>query len=139
MELNRCLVVDDDELGREMIRTILEAVPIVDAAVDGNDAVAKYQASVESGEPYQLILLDILMPDMDGLSAGKAIRALERNKGVGIASQCKIVMLTSLKSAQDVMQAMMSVQSAAYLVKPVDQAKLKETLSKIGLAVPRKQ
>lgn len=138
MDLNRCLVVDDDELGREMIRSMLEIVPVVDTAVDGRDAVAKFQASVEAGTPYQLILLDILMPDMDGLSAGKTIRAIEKEKGVPLGSQCKIVMLTALNTPQDVMQAMMTVQSAAYLVKPVEQAKLKETLSKIGLSVPRK-
>lgn len=137
MELTKCLVVDDDPVGRELMLTYLEKVQTADAAVDGKDAVEKFQAAYLSGAPYQLIFLDIVMPDISGHDVGKAIRSFEREQGVSLAGQVKIVMLTSLKGAQDVMQAMMESQSAAYLIKPVDPAKVRETASKVGLSIPR--
>lgn len=137
MELVKCLVVDDDPVGRELMLTYLEKVQTVDAAIDGTDALQKFQEAYLSGAPYQLIFLDIVMPDISGHDVGKAIRSFERQQGVQLGSQVKIVMLTSLKGAQDVMQAMMEAQSSAFLTKPVDPAKVRETASKVGLSIPR--
>ena len=137
MELTKCLIVDDDPVGRELMLTYLEKVQTVDTAIDGNDAKEKFEAAYRSGSPYQLIFLDIVMPEMSGHEVGKAIRLFEKQQGVSVGSQVKIVMLTSLKGAQDVMQAMMDAQSAAYLTKPVDPAKVRETVSKVGLSIPR--
>ncbi len=137
MELTKCLVVDDDPVGRELMRTYLEKVQSVDVAVDGKDAIEKFQAAYLSGAPYQLIFLDIVMPDLSGHEVGKTIRAFEKEQGVVLGGQVKIVMLTSLKGAQDVMQAMMEAQSSAYLTKPVDPAKVRETAGKVGLSIPR--
>lgn len=137
MELTKCLIVDDDPVGRELILTYLEKVPTVDIAVDGKEAFDKFQAACLSASPYQLILLDIVMPEMSGHEVGKAIRSFEKEQGVPLLNQVKIVMLTSLKGAQDVMQAMMEARSSAYLTKPVDPAKVRETLSKVGLSIPR--
>jgi len=137
VELTKCLVVDDDPVGRELMRTYLEKVQSVDVAVDGKDAIEKFQAAYLSGAPYQLIFLDIVMPDLSGHEVGKTIRAFEKEQGVVLGGQVKIVMLTSLKGAQDVMQAMMEAQSSAYLTKPVDPAKVRETAGKVGLSIPR--
>lgn len=137
MELTKCLIVDDDPVGRELMLTYLEKVQTVDVAIDGKDAMEKFEEAYRSGSPYQLIFLDIVMPEMSGHEVGKAIRAFEKEQGVSLGSQVKIVMLTSLKGAQDVMQAMMEAQSSAFLTKPVDPAKVRETVSKVGFSIPR--
>jgi len=136
MELRKCLVVDDDELGREIIAQYLQSVPFVDTATDGQDAVGKFQAALTAGDPYELILLDIVMPDMDGIAAGKEIRKLEKELTLPADKQVKIVMLTALNTPQDVMQSMLSVQSSAYLVKPVEPEKVRKTISQLGLRIP---
>lgn len=136
MELRKCLIVDDDELGREMIAQYLEKVPVVDTATDGQDAVGKFQTALTAGDPYELILLDIVMPDMDGIAAGKEIRKLEKGLALPADKQVKIVMLTALNTPQDVMQSMLAVQSSAYLVKPVEPEKVRKTISQLGLRIP---
>ena len=57
MELLRCLVVDDEELERELIAQYLEGVAACDMATDGGEAVAKFQASLETDSRYDLIIL----------------------------------------------------------------------------------
>jgi two-component system chemotaxis response regulator CheY len=136
MELRKCLIVDDDELGRELMAHYLQTVPVVDTAVDGQDAVGKFQAALAAGDPYELILLDIVMPDMDGIAAGKEIRKREKDLALAVDKQVKIVMLTALSTPQNVMQSMLSVQSSAYLVKPVDPEKVRKTISQLGLRIP---
>ncbi|QEM69067.1 response regulator [Geobacter sp. FeAm09] len=135
MELKKCLVVDDDELGREIVAQYLQNVPVVDTAAGGRDAVEKFQAALTEGVPYELILLDIVMPDMDGISAGKEMRKLEKQLALPVDKQVKIVMLTALNTPQDVMQSMLTVQSSAYLVKPVEPEKVRKTISQLGLRI----
>ena len=83
------------------------------------------------------ILCDLMMPEMSGIEAGKAIRRTEKERGVPLANQAKVIMLTSRNTPQDVMDAMMSAQSGAYLVKPLEPARLKETLSRLGLKLSK--
>jgi two-component system chemotaxis response regulator CheY len=136
MELRKCLVVDDDLLGRELIAQYLQNVPVVDTAVDGQDAVGKFRTALAAGDPYEVILLDIVMPDMDGITAGKEIRKIERALALTVDKQVKIIMLTALNTPQDVMQSMLSAQSSAYLVKPVEPKKVRKTIGQLGLRVP---
>jgi two-component system chemotaxis response regulator CheY len=136
MELRKCLIVDDDLLGRELIAQYLQNVPIVDTAVDGQDAVGKFRAALEAGDPYEIILLDIIMPDMDGITAGKEIRKIEKVLALTVDKQVKIIMLTALNTPENVMQSMLSVQSSAYLVKPVEPEKFRKTIGQLGLKVP---
>lgn len=136
MDLTKCLVVDDDELGRELVIQNLPGVMCV-PAVNGQEAVAAYSAALDAGEPFNLVVLDIMMPEMTGHEAGKAIRSVEKERGIELQNQAKIIMLTARNTPQDVMDAMMSAKSGAYLVKPLEPAKLKEALSKIGLRIPK--
>ena len=136
MELRKCLIVNDDLLGREITAHYLQNVPVVDTAVDGQDAVGKFRAALEAGDPYELILLDIVMPDMDGIAAGKEIRKLERDLELTVDKQVKIIMMTALSTPQNVMQSMLSVQSSAYLVKPVEPEKVRKIIGRLGLRVP---
>lgn len=136
MELRKCLIVDDDELGREIIAQYLQSVPVVDTAIGGQDAIEKFQAALTAADPYELILLDIVMPDMDGIAAGKEIRKLEKGLALPADKQVKIIMLTALNTPQNVMQSMLAVQSSAYLVKPVEPEKIRKTIGQLGLRIP---
>ena len=129
----KCLIVDDDQLGRELIAEYLKGRGSADMAANGREAVEKYQAASESGSPYDLILLDIIMPGMDGHEAAKAIRRLEQERGITPDKGVNIIVLTSLNTPKDVIESYVSAQSAAHLVKPVTPEKLLATLNKLGL------
>lgn len=134
----RCLIVDDDELGRELLATQLEPYATSDLASDGYDAVAKFTAALLEGNPYQLIFLDIVMPEMDGNAAARAIRNLEQERGIPVERGVNIVVLSSLNTPQDIIQAYVSAQSAAHLVKPVRLDRLLKTLRTLEL-IPQEQ
>jgi len=129
----RCLIVDDDELGRELVSLYLQQVATIEMAVDGKDAVERYIIASEAGKPYDLIILDILMPVMNGHEAAKSIRRLEREKGITPDKGTNIIMLSSLNTPKDVIESYVAAQSAAHLVKPVTPEKLLKTLKQLEL------
>ena len=129
----RCLVVDDDELGRELIAQYLEGVAVCDMAENGFQAVEMFRAAFEGGNPYDLMILDIVMPGMDGCAAAKEIRLIEKEWGVSINEGVNIIVLSSLNTPGDVIQAYVSAKSAAHLVKPVQPDKLLSALNKLGM------
>lgn len=129
----KCLVVDDDELGRELIANYLDGVAECDMAENGLKAVELFRSAFEGGEPYDLMILDIVMPEMDGHTAAKEIRLIEKEWGVPMNNGVSIVVLSSLNTPNDVIQAYVSARSAAHLVKPVRPDKLLATLDKLGM------
>jgi two-component system, chemotaxis family, chemotaxis protein CheY len=132
----RCLVVDDDELGRELISQYLDGVAVCEMAENGVEAVDMFRNALEGGQPYDLIILDIVMPEMDGHTAAKEIRLIEKEWGISINEGVSIMVLSSLNTPGDVIKSYLSARSAAHLVKPVQPKKLLATLSKMGMNNP---
>jgi CheY-like chemotaxis protein len=95
----KALIVDDSELSRLMTGTIIGKVFSYDGAENGIEGVRMHQKAVESGMPYDIIFMDIVMPEMDGKAAVKEIREYE----AGI-SQAKvpIIMLSASEMLGDI-------------------------------------
>ena len=129
----KCLIIDDDEFNRDYVATLLGSEAQCEEACNGKDAVAKFAAALESNAPFDLVLLDIMMPDMNGHEIARAIRAIEKDHRLEAGKRVNIVMLTALNSPQDAMESFCTAQSAAYLVKPVSREKLYGVISKLGL------
>lgn len=124
----RILVVDDNALNREILLGILEDEGCMDAdsAENGKEALEKVSAS-EPGD-YDLILIDIQMPVMDGYVAAKRIRSLEDEKLANIP----IIALTANAFEEDKQNALAAGMNG-HLSKPVDIKKLREALSYINI------
>jgi two-component system chemotaxis response regulator CheY len=129
----KCLIVDDDALGRELTAHYLKGFADCEMAENGVKAVEMFRSSFEGGNPYDLIIMDIVMPEMDGHTAAKEIRLIEKEWAVSIKHGVNIVVISSLNTPNDIIQAYVSVRSAAHLVKPVHPVKLLETLRKLGM------
>lgn len=79
MESAYILAAEDDDFTRDMLDTILGSTGIkFDLAVDGNDAVSKFKTK---NGGYTLVLLDLQMPNKDGVGAAKEIRQIESSSG----------------------------------------------------------
>ena len=103
-----------------------------DVTVDGKEAVEAYKMAIECGEPYDLICLDIMMPEMDGHQALRAIRKIEEESGVAEDERVKIVMTTALSETRHVTKAFEN-GCTAYAGKPINQDKLEAMLKKFKL------
>lgn len=129
----RGLIVEDDELSRELLAAQLDGQVVCDMAEDGNEGVSRFAEALAAGNPYDVIFMDIMMPGLDGHGAAKAIRKLEEKQGTPVERGVNIIILSSLSTPHDVIQAYVSAQSAAHLVKPVTPEKLFKVLRKLAL------
>ena len=131
----RMLVVEDDFVSRRLLCAFLAPYGVCDVAVDGKEAVQAFEMALDQDDQYDLICLDIMMPNMNGQEALAKIRELERKKGILTGSGTTIVMTTALDDSKNVMQAFKE-ECDAYLIKPIDKDKLLAELSKLKLIAP---
>ncbi|HBG18049.1 MAG TPA: hypothetical protein DDY32_01850, partial [Desulfobulbaceae bacterium] len=74
----RALVVDDNETAREVLSSMLSSLKIkVDTANDGLSALDSLEAATQQGDPYDVVLLDWIMPGIDGIETARRIKANE--------------------------------------------------------------
>ncbi len=121
------LVVDDNFANRELLIEILNGHARCDTAVNGRDAMAQYQLALADGAAYDIILLDIAMPEVDGLEFLKFVRDTEAIAGVPDGEGIPIIMVTAFE--KPFMQAFNN-GCDDYILKPVDATTL---LQKIRL------
>ncbi|MDR1589381.1 MAG: response regulator [Oscillospiraceae bacterium] len=109
----RLLLVEDVEINREIIAALLEPTRIeIDFAVNGMGAVEMFENAVS---PYDIILMDVQMPVMDGYDATRKIRVLDRPE----AKQIPIIALTANVFKEDIAKALDAGMNG-HLGKPVD-------------------
>jgi two-component system chemotaxis response regulator CheY len=110
-----------------MLQTYLSKYGECHVAVNGREAIEAFRSSREQRRPYQLICMDIMMPEVDGLTALERIRALETAAGVLAGEGVKIVMTSALNDSKHVFTAFNELCDA-YIAKPVDLGKLMKHL-----------
>lgn len=118
----RLLLVEDNDLNREIAEELLRARGIqVDVAENGLLALEQFER--QAGGYYDLILMDIHMPVMDGLAAAKAIRKLSRAD----AAEIPIIAMTADAFEEDIRQCKAAGMDA-HIAKPIDIKKLLELI-----------
>lgn len=126
----RILLVEDNELNQEIAATVLEeAGCTVDVASDGAEAVEKVRSCAD--DLYDLVLMDIQMPVLDGIEATKIIRAMEDPR----LARLPIVAMTANAFEED-RQRVLAAGMNGHLGKPIDVGKLFDTLQDILNAAP---
>ena len=85
----KILVVEDDFTNRKIMQKILSAYGDCDMAFDGNEAIEAFELALEEGRPYDLICMDIMMPNMDGQEALSEIRRLEKDAEITTKNEVK--------------------------------------------------
>jgi two-component system chemotaxis response regulator CheY len=130
----RILIVEDDFISRRLLQVILEPYGVCEIAINGKEAVDAFRMSHEEGNSYDLICLDIMMPEMDGQEVLKRIRAMEREFKISDSKRVKIIISTALDDFDNIKRAFQE-QCQAYLVKPITKEKLVDTIKEIGIAV----
>lgn len=128
----RILVVEDDFGSRVMMQRLLADYGDIDAVVDGQEAVDAFSLALEEDSRYDLILMDIMMPKMDGQEALKRIRQIEKDHGIPPAKESIIIMTTALDDPTNVIEAYAKGGATSYMVKPLDRLKIRTTLAKAG-------
>ena len=121
----RALVAEDNELNMEIIAYVLDDMGFtVDKTTNGQEAVDAFEQSPVGR--YDIVLMDVMMPVMDGLTAAHRIRSLDRAD----AADVPIVATSANAFAEDVKRSLASGMNA-HVSKPIDPEKLAKVLSKV--------
>jgi len=122
------LVAEDNPINALLARTLLTRMGHAPTMVgDGEAAVSAWQAAREAGHPFDLVLMDLHMPALDGLAATRRIRAAEGAEPAG-AARTPIVALTANAYDED-RDACRAAGMDGFLVKPLDRDRLAETIA----------
>ena len=128
----RILIVDDCSDTRSLLVKYLSSLGQCDTAADGHDAVHAVRMACNQNDPYRLILLDIMMPQIDGYKALEDIRKVEGDRCPDLEDGPKIIMVTALSGVREVMKAFRGLCDG-YLVKPIVKKELFERIEELGL------
>lgn len=119
----RIIVVDDNETNRDILTMQFKAWGIIShEACGGPEALRIIYDAVERGEPFQMAVLDMQMPGMDGETLGRVIKSDAKLQDM------RLLMMTSLGQRGDSAR-MREIGFSAYLTKPVRQSELFEALA----------
>jgi len=128
----RVLIAEDDRTSRMMISRMLAPYADCTVVVNGDEALSLFRTAIELNRPYDLICLDVLMPEMDGLTALTRMRALENDLEIKEPDRARVIMTTGLSDLESVKRAIRG-HCQGYLLKPIDQLALLEKLKSLGL------
>ncbi len=129
----RILIVEDEFVSRRVLKEFLTPYGECDTVVDGEEAIEAFRLAWEEGDPYKLICLDIMMPNIDGQEALRRIREIEKETGIKGQDEVKIIMVTALDDPKSVVEAFYKGGASSYVVKPLDRAKILKEVRSFGL------
>jgi two-component system chemotaxis response regulator CheY len=128
----KILIVDDDEFSRTILSDILRDIGQCDMACNGYEAIDAFMQAGSDGAPYDLICLDLIMPEIDGLQVLRQIRTIEERESIDFADSVKVVMVSSMSDFEHIMMSFDS-RRESYLLKPCTRQQLLEQLTAFGL------
>ena len=128
----KILIAEDDLASRKFLFKFLSAYGDCDMTVDGLEALDAFMMALNEDDPYELVCLDIMMPKLDGIKALKAIRDIEKDKGIDNSQRAKIIMTTAVNDTNIVFNAF-ETGCEAYAAKPIDTAKMVEVMQRLEL------
>ena len=132
----KILVVDDELVSRKKLQKILSNLGECEAVGGGKVAVTAFEKALKEGDPFDLVTLDIVMPEMDGTEALVELRELEIESGVPEEAKAVIMMVTSHGDKDNIVTSI-SAGCDNYIVKPfnkktifdkLDNSRLKDRL-----------
>lgn len=127
----KSLIVEDNFTTRRLMQIYLANFGECSVAINGIEAVNAIEQGIVSNAPYDLVCLDIMMPEMDGLKALKHIRQMEKENGVGEEDVVNVIVITAAEQPGDRKTAIEN-GCAAYFIKPIRKSDLVAEVEKLG-------
>jgi two-component system chemotaxis response regulator CheY len=128
----RILVVDDDSVSRMKLSAILRGYGTCETADDGAEAIKLFEEAHKDLSAYDLITMDIEMPDMSGQDVVNKIRETEALLKLTNGQAAKILMVTAKTSLKEVSSSYYRGCNG-YLTKPINPAAVAKALEELGI------
>lgn len=130
----KILVADDDFVARAILTTSLSDYGKIDEAENGAQAIELFDKAYALDAPYDIILLDKVMPEKDGDEVLRHIKNTEEFLGLATEKRCKVVMITGVDKPDDVFSSFKE-QCDAYIVKPIEPRKVVDAFHSAGIKI----
>lgn len=127
----RSLVVEDTRVSQMVLEKILAAYGDCQVAKTGVEALHYFTQALANHRPFDLICLDVGLPDLSGIEVLTKIRAVEDVRGVALDHRVNIIAITATSDA-DTVKAFTEMGNG-YLLKPVYRERLIRDLIRLGL------
>lgn len=129
----KILLAEDDFASRKFMSKLLGDYGECDVTVNGLEAVDAYLMALEDDDEdnYELVVLDVMMPMLDGYQVLNTIRKIETDKNISVDKRVKVIMTTALNEEINVKKAM-EIGCDAYVGKPVNVEKFTILLERLG-------
>jgi two-component system chemotaxis response regulator CheY len=130
----RILIVDDDYVSRVKLSKLLSAYGHCDSSPNGDIAIRLFESAYEESVPYELVTMDIEMPDMIGQEVVTRFRELEKSWAIAPDAVTKILMVTAKRTVRDIASSYYE-GCDGYVTKPTKPDDLYQALAKIGFKI----
>jgi two-component system, chemotaxis family, chemotaxis protein CheY len=127
----KTLILEDDFASRLVLQRMLLEFGEVNVASTGKEALAMFIEAQNNAAPYEVIFLDVMVPEMSGHAVLREMRAFEQQKNIQKEECARILMVTALNDRESVVMAIKN-GCDSYLVKPLHREQVREHLRKFG-------
>jgi putative nucleotidyltransferase with HDIG domain len=131
----KILIVEDDAVSRKIMLRKFSGIGECTAVGSGKKALALYDSARKNDTPFDLMILDISMPDMDGIQVLSLLRKKEKKQKIKKADRIKIIMVTASMRMASIKKCI-SLGCNSYISKPFKTHKIYEEIENLGFDVP---
>ena len=128
------LIVEDSAPQRALLCELFSPYGPCTEAEDGPAALRCFAQAMEGGAPFHLVVMDVLMPGMDGHATLARLKALEEQHGVADDCGVRCIMISCLQTTCSIMRAQYEAGADAYLVKPATPELVAELMRSLELS-----
>ncbi len=125
------LVVDDEIVSRKKMMRIINEFGVCEEVQTGKTALNMVKTALKEWKLYDLITLDVSMPDISGIEVLTTIREMEEGRGLDKEEQAKILMVTALSDMKTVKACVGKCDG--YVIKPFNKEGMVDKFKKLGL------
>ena len=127
----RILIAEDEITGQRLLSGCVAELGACEVVDDGEKALQAFVKAHEEHHPFDVLFLDIMMPQMSGHHVLRAVREYENSHAIPAESAVKVIMTTALNDAENVVGAFKS-GCEAYIAKPISKRQVIDELKKLG-------
>jgi len=136
MSFRRILIADDEIVSLGKLKILLAKMGPCETAMNGREALDRFLRAHADNNPFELITLDIDMPELKGPEVLKEIRKWEAEQGFSSPPRAVNVLMVTASNSKETVIESIRAGCTNYIVKPFDGKKLEEALSKLTRALP---
>lgn len=130
MEKKKVLIVDDEDTSREIALFDIRNIYNCDTAIDAFDAYEKIMKAIAEGTPYDVMVLDEIMPGMDGIALLKIMKINEKYAESIKDKPIKFIIMSDVTSEKYIKKIYMTVleERCVFIKKPIEKGQLDEII-----------